>query len=122
MKKKILVIDDEQSITRLLKFALEKSGLYEVFCENDGNKAFSSIQSTRPDLVLLDMNLPETSGGEISAAVKEDPSLKDLPIVFLTGNISDEEVDAGLLIGGYPAMSKPINMEKLLSCIEKSLR
>ena len=121
MKKKILIIDDEQSITRLLKFALEKTGLYEILCENEGAKAFATIKSVRPDLLILDLNLPDTSGGEISAAVQEDPALGKLPIIFLTGNVSNEEVEAGLTIGGHPAMAKPINMEKLLSCIQKSL-
>lgn len=120
-KKKVLIVDDETSITRLLKFALEKTGLYDIQCENDGSKAFSTIKSFRPDILILDMNLPDTSGGEIAADIKEDPALSKLPIIFLTGNISDDEVEAGLTIGGFPAMAKPINMEKLLSCIEKSL-
>lgn len=120
-KKKILIVDDEASITKFLKFALEKTGLYEVVCENEGSKAFSVIRSVRPDLLILDMNLPDTSGAEISAAIKEDPSLERMPIVFLTGNVSEDEVDAGLTISGHPAMAKPINMQKLLLCVEKSL-
>lgn len=120
-KKKILVIDDEVSITKLMKFVLEKTGLYEVECENSGLNAFARIKSVRPDALILDINMPEVNGGEIASAVKEDAMLSKTPIVFLTGDISNDEADGGLKIGGYPAMAKPINMEKLLSCIQKTL-
>jgi DNA-binding response OmpR family regulator len=120
-KKKILVVDDETSITRLLKFALEKSGFYEVECENMGSNALTKTKSVRPDVLVLDLNLPDVDGGQIAAVIKEDPSLKNLPIIFLTGNITDEEAQSGLKIGGHPAMAKPINMEMLLTCIQKSL-
>src|SRR3989338_9186423 len=121
-KKKILVIDDERAITQLLKFALEKTGVYEIACENQAANALSAVRSARPDLLILDMNMPDTSGGEVSALIQSDPSFRNLPIIFLTGNVSDEEVEQGLTVGGHPAMAKPINMEKLLTCIEKSLK
>ena len=121
-KKKILIVDDEQSITKLLKFILEKTGLYESVSENDGTKAMASIRSVHPDLLILDVNMPETNGAEIANILKQDPSLRSIPIIFLTGNVSDEEAAEGVKIGGYPALGKPINMERLLECIEKSLR
>lgn len=121
-KKKILIIDDEQSITKLLKFMLEKTGAYEVSSVNEGQKALSTMGATTPDLVILDLNMPDVSGAEISAAMKDDPSLKNIPVVYLTGNVSRDEVASGLLIGGHPAMAKPIDVEKLLQCLEKSLK
>lgn len=120
-KRKILVIDDEPSITRLLKFVLEKTGLYDVTGENESTKALALIRSAVPDLLVLDMNMPGISGVEIAEAVKTDPSLKKLQIVFLTGNISDEEAEAGMVIDGYPAIGKPINMERLIERVGKSL-
>ncbi len=121
-KKKILVVDDETSITKLLKFILEKSGLYEIESENVGLKALEKVRVMRPDLLLLDVNLPDMSGGEIASAIKADPSLQKLPIIFLTGDVTNEEVEGGLKIAGHPALAKPINVEALLSCIEKSLK
>ncbi len=121
-KKKILVIDDEQSITRLLKFALEKTGFYEVLGENEGSKAIATIRAAHADLLILDVNMPEVNGAEIASVVQSDPALRSLPIIFLTGNVSDEEAEAGMMIGGYPAMGKPINMERLLQRIAKSLQ
>jgi DNA-binding response OmpR family regulator len=120
--KKVLIIDDEQSITRLLKFALEKTGLYAVSMENEGEKAMAAIRSVNPDVLILDVNLPGMSGGEIAAALKEDGNFSKLPIIFLTGNISEDEVQAGLTISGHPAMAKPINMDKLLKCIATSIK
>ena len=121
MKKKILIIDDEASITKLLKFALERSGRYEVSAENDGKKALSTTRSISPDIILLDVNMPEISGGEISSELQEDASLKHIPIVFLTGMLSQEESQAGLKISGRPALAKPIDLEKLVECVEKLL-
>ncbi len=120
-KKKILIIDDEQSVTRLLKFALEKTEIYDVFTENDGTKALVSIRSINPDLLILDVNMPEANGAEIAAIVKNNTSSHNLPIIFLTGNVSAEEAEAGKKISGYPALGKPINMERLLQQIQKSL-
>ena len=122
VKKKILIVDDEQSITSLLKFALEKTEIYEVTGENEGTKTLALIRSVRPDLLILDVNMPDANGAEIAAAVKADASTRALPIIFLTGNVTDEEAAAGLTIGGYPALGKPINMERLLEHIQKSLK
>ena len=120
-KKKILVVDDEVSITKLLKFALERSGRYEVQCENEGAKTLEAIKSFSPDLILLDVNMSDIQGGEISAAIQDDPVFRHTPIIFLTGMISDEEIHSGVQIGGRPAMGKPIQIEKLVECIEKNL-
>lgn len=120
-KKKILIVDDEASITKLLKFVLEKTGSYEVFTENSSQKALQTLSAVRPDLLILDVNMPEVSGGDIAAAVKADPSLRDTPIVFLTGNVTDEESEAGLTISGYPTLGKPIHMERLIRRVQQSL-
>lgn len=121
-KKKILVVDDETSITRLMKFVIEKTGLYDVECENSGANAVSKMCQFQPDLVILDLNLPDLSGGEISAAMKQDSSLNRTPIIFLTGNVSGDEAESGIKIGGFPALAKPINMEMLLACIQSNLK
>ena len=121
VKKKILIIDDEVSITKLLKFALERSDRYTVHCENEGKNALSAVRSFLPDLILLDVNMPEFSGGEVSAALQEDASLKRIPVVFLTGMVSQEETQAGLKIGGRAALAKPIDLEKLVECVENNL-
>ena len=120
-KKKILVIDDEVAITKLLKLVLERSGKYDVQCENEGTQAVSVIKAFGPDLILLDVNLPDISGGEIAGALRDKPAFSHIPIIFLTGMISAEEAQAGQTIGGRAAVSKPIDMARLVDCIEKYL-
>ena len=120
-KKRILVIDDETSITKFLKFALERSQQYEVRCEQEGGKAVTAVRSFSPHLILLDVNMPDMQGGEVSALLKEDPVFRNIPIIFLTGMLSQEEMQSGLTIGGRPAVAKPIQIEKLIECIEKNI-
>ena len=120
-KKKILIVDDEVSITKLLKYALERSGRYEVHCENEGANIFPAIRSFLPDIIILDVNLPDAQGGDISASLQEDPTLQKIPVIFLTGMISQEEVQSGLTIAGRPAVAKPVNFEVLIQCIEANL-
>lgn len=120
-KKKILIIDDETAITKLLKLVLEQSGRYEVRCENEGGKVFAAAKSFMPDLLILDVNLPDIQGGELSAMLQQDAVLKNIPIVFLTGMASREETQAGLTITGHSVVAKPIDIEQLIECIEKNL-
>ena len=120
-KRKILIVDDEVSITKLLKLALERSGRYEVRCENEGLKALPAAQAFAPDLILLDVNLPDTSGGEVSAAFQEDTALKNIPVIFLTGMVSQEEVLSGVTVGGHPALAKPIDLGKLAEYLDQYL-
>ena len=120
-KKKILIIDDEVGITKMLKLALERTGLYEVSYENLGVNAITAVRTFAPQLILLDVNLPDVAGGEIMAQLKQSPSLKKIPVVFLTGMISNEEAQGGLTVVGRPVVAKPVNMQKLQDCIEKTL-
>lgn len=120
-KKKILVIDDEAAITKLLKLMLERSGRYEVQVESEGAKAVSAAKIFRPSVILLDVNLPDLQGGDVAAALLDDPALKNIPIIFLTGMISQEELRSGMVIGGRPTVSKPIDMDRLVECIEQNL-
>lgn len=120
-KKKILIIDDEVNITKMLKLMLEKDGAYEVAYENNGMLALQRILEWRPDLLILDINMPETSGGEILAKIHDIPKLAKLPVIFLTGDVTPDEADQGMTISGYPAFSKPMNISKLMECIQSSL-
>ena len=120
-KKRILVIDDEISITKFLKFALEHNGRFEVHCENGGKQGLAALRTFTPHLVLLDVDLQDMQGGDVEAILKEDPVWRNIPIIFLTGMLSQEEMQSGFTIGGYPALAKPIRIEKLIECIDKSL-
>jgi two-component system, OmpR family, response regulator len=121
-KKKILVVDDEASVTRMLRRNLEATGKYEVKEENSGAHAYTSAQQFQPDLILLDVLMLDMAGGEVAAQIKEDESLEHIPIVFLTAVVQKEEIeDTGSEIGGQTFLAKPVKLDDLITCIEKKM-
>src|SRR3954466_15107240 len=101
-KKRILIVDDQKSITRLLKINLEQTNHYVVRTENQATLALAAAQEFGPDLILLDVMMPELDGGELAALFREDPRLKHVPIVFLTAAARKGEVVSGSgQIGGH---------------------
>jgi CheY-like chemotaxis protein len=121
-KKRILMIDDEPSFTRLIKLNLEQIGPYDVRVENDGKRAFEAAREFRPHLVLLDVIMPGVDGGEVAAQIRADPQLKETPIVFLTAVVSRETVSAkGEMIGGNTFLAKPVTVLDVVASIEKHL-
>ena len=100
-KKRILVVDDQADITRMLKLNLEKTNDYEVRMENSSRLAVNSAEEFHPDLILLDVLMPGIDGGELASRLEVSPKLKGVPIVFLTAAATKEEVRArGGRIGG----------------------
>ncbi len=121
-KKRILVVDDETSITRLLKLNLEQTGDYLVRTENSSLAALASAEEFRPDLVFLDVMMPDLDGGDLAGRLRANPSSKDVPIVFLTATVTREEVRARHgLVGGLPFLAKPVNLHEVLGCLERHL-
>ncbi len=122
MKKKILVVDDEASLTRLIKANLERTGKYEVMTENQATKAIDVARHFKPDLIFLDVMMPEMGGDEIAAIIEEDPQLSAIKYVFLTAIVRKEETDpTGSMIGGHLFLAKPVRTDELISTIEKIL-
>ncbi|SRR6266536_1503503 len=121
-KKRILVVDDERSITRLLRLNLEQTGNYEVREENSGARVLKSARDFKPDLILLDVMMPDVDGGDVAAGLKQDPDLRKTPVVFLTAAVRKEELDAsGGRIGGRSYIAKPIDVKGVIGVIEKTL-
>ena len=121
-KKRILVIDDERDMTLLVKLNLQKTGRYEVKEENRAARALATAREYRPDLILLDVMMPEMDGGDVVAQLKDDPNLKSVPIIFITATVLKEEVKSqGGTIGGYPFIPKPFEIETLVARIDNAL-
>jgi DNA-binding response OmpR family regulator len=121
-KKRILVVDDESSITRLLKLNLEQTGDYLVRAENSSRAALAAAEEFRPDLVLLDVMMPDLDGGDLASRLQAHAKLKAVPVVFLTATVTREEVRARHgLIGGQPFLAKPVNLHEVLGCLERHL-
>lgn len=123
MKKKILVVDDEKNITVFLRSYLEDTGHYAVRTENEGLAAVEAARQFKPDLILLDIMMKDVSGDSLADEIKNDPDLHNTPIVFLTGIVTKDEVEAnGGVIGGYTYIAKPIlAMQELINCIEANI-
>jgi|SRR5437016_2377867 len=120
--KKILVVDDEPSITRLLKLNLEKTGRYTVRAENLGAQCLPAAREFLPDLIILDVMMPDLDGGTVADQLKHEPLVRDIPVVFLTAGVKKEEVAArGGIIGGYPYIAKPLNVKGVIAVIEQQL-
>jgi DNA-binding response OmpR family regulator len=122
-KHRILVVDDEISLTRLIKLNLEETGVYEVRVENWAAGAFAAAQEFKPDLILLDVMMPGMDGGALAARFQDSHMLRNIPIVFLTAAVKKEEVTSkGGMIGGFPYLAKPVDVQELRACIEANLK
>lgn len=122
-KKRILIVDDEVSFTRVVKLNLEKTGRFEVRAENKATYALAAAREFKPDLILLDVIMPSMDGGDVSNQFRHDRQLKDVPIIFLTATVSKREAgDDGLNSGGDLFLAKPVSVEALIHCINERVR
>ena len=122
-KKRILIIDDESGFTRMVKLNLEKTGFFEVREENKATYAMAAAREFKPDLILLDVIMPNMDGGDIAAHIKSDRHLRDIPVVFLTATVSQREAgEAGMKSGGALFLAKPVSVENLIKCINENTR
>ena len=122
--KRILVVDDDPSVTRNLKLNLESSGGYDVFAENHAGNALAAARIFRPDLVLLDVMMPGMDGGEVAAKFQADPLLRDTPVVFLTAIVSNAETDGHEMESGSGEifLAKPVDIGELRKTLETHIR
>ncbi len=105
-KPRILIVDNNRDFTLSAKLGLERTGRYSVWEENEPARAHQTAQWVKPDLILLDIAMPETDGGEVAAQIQSDPALHRTPVVFLTGLVTKAEARAGMEIQGHPFLAK----------------
>ncbi|HPN89142.1 MAG TPA: response regulator [Candidatus Omnitrophota bacterium] len=122
VKKRILVIDDEKGFTAMLKLNLESTGRYDVLVENNPFHAVSAALNFMPHLILLDIIMPNMEGPDVAISLKENPFLKDIPVVFLTATVRKNEIEEyGGRIGGHYFVAKPSSLKEIMSSIEEGL-
>lgn len=122
MKKRILVVDDEVALTRIIKLNLEWTGNYEVRTENMGSMAIPAAKEFKPDLIFLDVMMPDMGGDDVAAKLKEDPELSDIAFIFMTAIVTKEETHSvETNIGGNMFLAKPVKTEELIATIERVL-
>jgi CheY-like chemotaxis protein len=119
--KRILLIDDEPQLTALVRQALEATGLYLIKEENRSLRALHAARHFRPDLILLDVIMPELDGRDVAEQIHADPALQDVPIVFVTNLASKEEIGSFGFFGGYSFLAKPFRISDLVNCVKEML-
>lgn len=119
--KHVLIVDDERDLAELLTINLQRAG-YRTSVAHDGRSALASIATDPPDLVILDIMMPELSGTEVAGRIRSDPATATLPIVMLTAK--GEEVDeiVGLTVGADDYITKPFSIKVLLARVAAVLR
>jgi DNA-binding response OmpR family regulator len=122
MKKKILIIDDEKEFTKLLEEYLEGTGKYKIAVENDGTRGLSAVKRAKPDLVLLDLLLPDSNGLEICRALKAKDKFAAIPVIIVSGQQRETDKVSGLDIGADDYMVKPFSLRELDARIRAVLR
>ena len=120
-KATILLIDDETQFLTLLTDILEVRG-YSVIIANNGKDGYDLAASKRPDLIILDLAMPDMDGGQVAQQLRETPETEHIPIIFLTGLLSkDIEANNKHLVGGNIMFAKPCDFNDLTNQIETIL-
>jgi two-component system alkaline phosphatase synthesis response regulator PhoP len=117
MARRILIVDDEENIALSLKFLMEKAG-YSVSLAADGEQAIETISKVRPELILLDINLPGMNGYQVCELVRANPELKGVVIVMLTAKGRDIEREKGLAVGADDYIIKPFSTQEVIDKVQ----
>jgi len=121
LKERILVVDDDREVVRLMRAYLEQAG-YEVLAAHDGETAVHMLRREKPDLLLLDLMLPDRDGYDITRLVRGDPTLAHTPIIMLTARVEDTDKIIGLEIGADDYVTKPYNPREVVARVRARLR
>ncbi len=114
MKKKILIVDDEPNIVMTLEYTFKKQN-FEVFIARDGSEALHILENNFPDIVLLDIMMPDVDGYQTLSYIKNQDSLKDTKVVFLTAKNKASDIEKGLKLGADKYLTKPFSVKKIVS-------
>jgi len=119
--KKILLIEDDSDLFSLLKYNLEKEG-FAMTGQQTGKGALDLCRQVRPDLILLDIMLPDSDGLDICKAIRRDPELAAIPVIFLTARASETDRIVGLELGANDYVVKPFFVRELIARIKLQFR
>jgi two-component system phosphate regulon response regulator PhoB len=120
MKSKILIVDDEPDALEVLGFKLREAGYTPIFAK-DGSRALAAARDERPDLMVLDLMLPEVDGLEVCKILRRDPATAGIPILMLTARASEMDRVLGLELGADDYVTKPFSPRELVLRIRKLL-
>jgi two-component system phosphate regulon response regulator PhoB len=120
-KRHILVVEDQRDLAEMLSFNLSRAN-YDVSVAYDGRAALRKTQETKPDLVLLDLMIPELPGTEVATRIRTDPVIASTPIIMLTAKADEVDQLVGLAVGADDYITKPFSVKVLLARVEAVLR
>jgi CheY-like chemotaxis protein len=120
-QSRILIVDNSSKFTRSARLLLEQTGNYVACAVNDPRRALETARSFKPDLVLVDLIMPQADGSEVAAQLEADWALHEVPIVFVTALITPEEARDGRRINGHRVVPKPTRGFDLIRVIEENL-
>ena len=115
-KPRIIIVDDDRDTRELLALALESEG-FEVTAAANGLRLIASLQLNRPDVILLDVNMSWIDGFELCRAVKKNESFRDIPVIFVSGRGSSEDLARGKEVGASAYFVKPLDLDVLIARI-----
>ena len=118
---KVLLAEDEEDIRKVAQISLQFRGGWEVVLATNGEECLAKAASDPPDLILLDCMMPKLDGYETCRRLKEDPSLRHIPVIFLTAKAQEIEVKKGLSLGAVGYLIKPFNPMSLAAEIKQIL-
>ncbi|PKP24403.1 MAG: response regulator [Bacteroidetes bacterium HGW-Bacteroidetes-2] len=118
--KKILIVDDEPNILMTLEYTFKKKN-YQVFIARDGQEALDLMNVEIPNVVILDIMMPEVDGYATLHAMKKNPSLQECRVIFLSAKNKESDIEKGLILGADAYVTKPFSIKKLLEKVENLL-
>ncbi len=121
-KSRILIVDDDVHLSKLVRLILERTDRHEVRVENRSRHALAAARDFRPQLVLLDVDMPGFDGGDVAAQFRADPSLRDTPIIFFTSLARQTAAATEVVkMGGENMLAKPVEPDVLIRCVAAML-
>jgi CheY-like chemotaxis protein len=118
MARKVIIVDDDRETREMLQVLLELEG-YEVKLAANGLRLISTLHVDKPDLILLDVMMSWIDGFELCQAIKKNPEFRDIPVFFISGRTSPEDIERGFAAGCHDYFPKPIDGERLVRRIRE---
>lgn len=111
--KKILIVDDEPNIVMSLEYTFKKNN-FEVFIARDGQEALDILETAEPNIIILDIMMPNVDGYNTLEQIKKQEKLKDTKVIFLSAKNKEKDIEKGLSLGADLYMTKPFSVKKLV--------
>lgn len=121
MREKILIVEDEPDIVKMLDYNLKKEG-FRITSASDGREALRRVERDRPDIIILDLMLPEIDGLEVCKLLKQSPGTANIPIIMLTAKAQETDKIVGLELGADDYITKPFSIRELTARVKAVLR